>query len=169
VIVERDEGEHLLGLQIDVEQAMDEIALSIVKEGARRQLWRGRPPMPGAIVLSAEETGPGPAAIPFRIESSMGTRDYTLFVPVMARLGQSSPVAPAGQFRGDPLSRVLASYSALTGLVLLAEEPLSARVCAEIPAGTPSDSLEKMVGEAGFEVQRNGDIALTLTHRRSAE
>ncbi len=168
-ILARGEGRSLVALQVLTDQPVAEIALTIGVEGAERKAWRGTPPMPGAIVLSADDTGPGPAAIPLRLESPQGRREYTLFVPVMARLGESAPAAPTGRLEGKPLFQVLADFSALTGLVLLAEEPLSARVCGEIPAGAPGASLEKMATRLGYDVHREGDLVFTLERRRSSD
>jgi hypothetical protein len=169
VVLARGEGRSLLALRVLAEQPVSEIALVIGREGAERQVWRGTPPMPGAVLLSAEEIGPGPTAIPVRVESPQGRRQYTLFLPVMARLGESAAAAPVGRHEGAPFSRVLADFSALTGLVLLAEEPLSARVCGEIPAGEPGESLTKIADDLGYEVRREDDLVLTLERRRSSE
>ena len=56
--------------------------------------------------------------------------------------------------------------STFTGLVILAEEPLTARLSGDIPAGPPGAALQRVAAEAGFEVHREGPVAYTLTHRR---
>jgi len=155
-----------IALHIAAEQALEEIAVHLGPAPARQLLWRGSVPAAAPIVLSTEHTGPGPAAIPVTIESAGTKREYLLFVPTMARLGESAATAPRGRYDGELLSRVLADFSALTGLILLAEQPLSMKVVGEIPPGTPDVSLAQIAASAGFEVHQEGDLVFTLTHGR---
>jgi hypothetical protein len=169
VVLARGEDRNLVGVAVLLEEPVEEIELSIGGEGRRRQLWQGAPPMPGAIVLDADDLGPGPSQIPLRVDSSLGRRDYTLFLPVMARLGESAARAPMGRLEGETLSDVLAQFSAMTGLVILAEEPLSAKVSGDIPEGAPDASLNQIALEAGLDVERGDDVVYNLRQQRPAE
>jgi hypothetical protein len=161
------EGHRGVALHLGFDRPLaEEIAVTLGGPGERRLLYRGPSGEAQPIVLPAEGLGPGPAAVPVTIESQVGRRDYTLFVPTMARLGESAPSAPVGRFDDEPVFKVLADFSALTGIVVLAEEPLSATFAGQIPPGPPAASLESMAGSMGFEVKREGDLVLTLTHPR---
>jgi hypothetical protein len=141
---------------------------------ARQLLWSGEPlgvrpgePTRGtAIALSAQQIGPGPAAVPITVESQIGARNYMLFVPTLAKLGQTCAGSPAARYRGEAVARVLADLSALTGMVLLAEAPLNRPVEGELPAGKPADVVAKVAARAGLQVQGEGDLARTLTYPR---
>ena len=162
-----DEGRPRIVLDLGVDRpSPDEITVTLGRAGERRVLYRGV--LVGAlpVVLPSEEFGPGPTTVPITIESRTGRRDYVLFVPTMARLGESAPLAPVGRFEDKPVFDALADFSALTGLVVLAEEPLSDPFAGEIPPGPPAASLERLADSMGFEVEREGDLVLTLTHPR---
>jgi hypothetical protein len=146
-----------------------EVEVSIGDERRRSQLWQGTPPMSGAVVLDEGKIGPGPAQIPLRVQSAAGMRDYVLFLPVMARLGESAAQAPTGRIEGETLSEVFARFSAMTGLIILAEEPLTDRISRAIPEGAPSASLEQIGREAGLKVEREGDLVLNFTQSRDPE
>jgi hypothetical protein len=128
--------------------------------------WHGPAGGPGWIPLTGDTIGAGPAAIPIGLRAGAASRDYVLFVPMMGRLGESAPVAPIGAYSGQSLEAVLAEFTALTGVVVLAERPLDVEMRGEIPRGKPGEALEQLAAEAGFEAHREGDLAYTLTHRR---
>jgi hypothetical protein len=169
VVLARGEDRSVVGIAVVAEQPAPEVEVNVGGGRQQRQLWQGAPPTPGAVMLREEDTGPGPAAIPVQVASPVGRRDYTLFLPVMARLGESAATAPAGRLEGETLSEVLARFSALTGLVILAEEPLSATVTGEIPPGSPRVSLEQIAAGAGLQVEQGNELTFTLTQRRSSQ
>jgi len=117
-------------------------------------------------VLTSEQVESTPAAIPVAIESDVGSRNYALFIPTLARLGETAPSAPRGTYRGETLSQVLAEFTALTGLVVLAEEPLSQTLHGDGPAGPPDSALQEIAARAGLQVERADDIVFNLTHPR---
>jgi hypothetical protein len=89
-----------------------------------------------------------------------------LFVPVLARLGESAAVAPIARYEGVPLRTVLADFSAFTGVVVLAEPPLDAEFSGDLPSGEPSAALAQLAAGLGLDLHREGDLAYTLTHTR---
>ena len=84
----------------------------------------------------------------------------------MVRLGETAKEAPAGSYRGEPLSQILAEFTALTGLVVLAEEPLSQAMHGEKPKGAPDAALEEIAARTGLEVQRTDEIVFNLSYPR---
>jgi hypothetical protein len=89
-----------------------------------------------------------------------------LFVPVLARLGESAASAPLASYKGIPLPNVLADFSALTGLVVLAESPLDVEFTGELRPGDPRAVLERLAADAGLDAHPEGELAYTLTHSR---
>jgi hypothetical protein len=162
----REDGRPVISLQLGAEGDSGKVTVFLEREGSRQQVWEGVSPTSVQVSLSADQIGPGPAALPLAIESAQARRDYVLFIPMLARLGESAPNAPMGSYHGEPLSAVLAEFSALTGLVLLAEEPLSMQLEGEIPPGSPEVSVQQIAADAGLEVQQSSDVVLNLTHRR---
>jgi hypothetical protein len=169
VVLARGVDRSVVGIAVVAQQPVPEVEVNVGGGRQQRQLWQGAPPTPGAVMLREDDTGPGPAAIPVQVASAAGTRDYTLFLPVMARLGESAAAAPVGRLEGETLSELLARFSALTGLVILAEEPLSATVTGEIPPGPPRVSLEQIAAGAGLQMEQGNELAVTLTQRRSPQ
>ena len=161
------EGRPRVVLDLGVDRpSPDEITVTLGGAGERKLLYRGVLVDARPVALPSEYLGPGPTTVPITIESRLGRRDYVLFLPTMARLGESAPLAPVGRFQDKPVFEALADFSALTGLVVLAEEPLSDTFAGEIPPGPPAASLERLADSMGFEVEREGDLVLTLTHPR---
>ena len=113
---------------------------------------------PRPTLLCLDQLGPR--------DEAAGDRQYVLFVPTLARLGESAPNAPLGRYAGAPLGRVLADFSALTGLVILAEAPLDMPLSGDLPSGTPAQALQLIATIADMEATQQDDIAHTLTHRR---
>lgn len=155
-----------IAFQLTAEPAVAEIAISLDTAEGRRLLWRGAPADGAPIPLSARDIGTGPAALPICLESAAGDRQYVLFVPILARLGESAPNAPLGRYAGAPLGRILADFSSLTGLVILAEAPLDMPFSGDLPSGTPAQALHLIATIADMEATQQDDIAHTLTHRR---
>lgn len=159
-------GGKLIALQLAAEQPLGEIMLRLGDASPQMYGWHGPARGPAYIPLTADTIGTGPAAIPIGLRAGEESRDYVLFVPMMARLGESAPAAPIGGYGGQSLEAVLAEFTALTGLVVLAEQPLDVKMTGEMPRGKPGEALEQVAAEAGFEAHREGDIVYTLTHRR---
>lgn len=155
-----------IALQLAAKERQADVAVNVIQQGTQQLLWRGPAPNEAPILLSAEQTGPGPAAIPVTIESPAGKRNYVLFIPTMSRLGETAPAAPTGAYEGQPLSTVLAEFSALTGLVVLAEEPLTQKVTGSRPEGPPHAALEEIALSNGFEVEQLGDVVFNLSQHR---
>ena len=155
-----------IALQLAAEGPAQEIAVRVGKPGTSVLIWDGLAPVSVPIVLSAETLGLEPGAIPVFLESPAGRKEYVLFMPAPARLGESAPSAPIGPYRGEPLSQVLVEFTALTGLVVLAEEPLAEQLCGSKPEGPPDVALQEIASRAGLEVEQTGDIVFTLTHPR---
>jgi len=159
-------GGKLIALQLSAEQPLGEIMLRLGDASPQMYGWHGPAGGPAWIPLTADTIGAGPAAIPIGLRAGEESRDYVLFVPMMARLGESAPAAPIGGYGGQSLEAVLAEFTALTGLVVLAERPLDVKMTGEMPRGKPGEALEQVAAEAGFEARREGDIVYTLTRRR---
>jgi len=159
-------GGKLIALQLAAEQPLGEITLAMGDASPQVYAWHGPEGGPAWIPLTGDAIGAGPAAIPIELRAGDASRDYVLFVPMMARLGESAPAAPVGGYGGQSLEAVLAEFTALTGLVVLAERPLGVKMTGEMPRGKPSEALEQVAAEAGFEAHREGDLVYTLTHRR---
>jgi hypothetical protein len=159
-------GGKLIALQLAAEQTLGEIKLRLGDASPKVYAWHGRAGGPAWIPLTADTIGAGPAAISIELRAGDASRDYVLFVPMMARLGESAPAAPVGGYGGQSLEAVLAEFTALTGLVVLAERPLAVTMKGEMPRGKPGEALEQVAAEAGFEAHREGDLVYTLTHRR---
>jgi hypothetical protein len=160
------EGGKMIALRLTSQRPLEEVRLALGDAAPRPLSWQGTSGGPAWIPLSVEDIGPGPAAIPIRVEAPAGARDYVLFVPVLARLGESAPSAPAARYRGVPFQNVLADFSALTGLVVLAEPPLDMEFNGELRSGEPGATLEQLAAQLGFDSHREGDLAYTLTHTR---
>ena len=159
-------GGKLIALQLAADEPLGEITLTMGDASPQVYAWHGPAGGPAWIPLTGDTIGAGPAAIPIGLSAGAASRDYVLFVPMMARLGESAPAAPIGGYGGQSLEAVLAEYTALTGLVVLAERPLDVKMTGEMPRGKPSEALEQVAAEAGFEAHREGDLVYTLTHRR---
>jgi hypothetical protein len=156
----------IIALEVAGEASADSITLRVGGGPPQRFQWRGAGARPATVPLPMDKLGPGPAAVPVEVTSSAGRRDYVLFVPTMARLGQIAPTAPVARYESAPLRSVLADLSAMTGLVILAEQPLDAEIKGAIPKGTPEASLRQLGVASGFDVQAQGDLVFTLTHQR---
>ncbi len=160
------EGGKMIALRLTSQGPLEEVRLALGDAAPRALSWQGPTGGPAWIPLSVEDIGPGPAAIRVRVEAPAGARDYVLFVPVLARLGESAPCAPTARYREAPLQNVLADLSALSGLVVLAEPPLDMGFSGELASGKPGAALEQLAAQLGFDSHREGDLAYTLTHTR---
>ena len=165
MLVQQDGGP-AIALQLGAEEPFAEISVYLGKAPERHLIWQGPSSAGVSIVLTGEHVTSTPAAIPVALESAGGARNYVLFIPTMARLGETAPSAPRGTYRAQTLSQVLAEFTALTGLVVLAEEPLSEALRGDGPAGPPDAALQEIAAKAGLEIERAGDIVFNLTHPR---
>lgn len=156
----------IIALEVASEAHSDSITVRVGSGPPQTFQWRGAGARPATVPLPMDRLGPGPAAVPVEVTSSAGRREYVLFVPTMARLGQVAPTAPVAKYESAPLGSVLADLSAMTGLVILAEQPLNAEIKGAIPKGTPEASLRQLGMASGFDVQAQGDLVFTLTRRR---
>jgi len=159
-------GQSMIALVVASGAPTDTITLRLAGGPARSYEWRSAGTRPATIPLPLDKIGAGPASVPVEVTSSAGKRDYILFVPAMSRLGEVAPSAPVASYQAAPLRTVLSDLSKMTGLVILAEEPLDGEVKGGIPRGTPAASLRKLGEASGFEVEAQGDLVFTLTHRR---
>ena len=162
----REQEAPTIALRLTAEPGVAEIAVSLDTAEGRRLLWHGAPADAAPVALAADDIGTGPAALPIGLVSTAGDRQYVLFVPTLARLGESAPNAPLGRYASVPLGRILADFSALTGLVILAEAPLDMVLSGDLPSGTPPQALQLIATIADMEATQEGDLAHTLTHRR---
>jgi hypothetical protein len=71
VLVE-DKGHPAIALQLGGDEAAQEITVRVGKQGERQLAWQGAASTAPAIVLSAEEVGSAPAAIPVSLSSPTG-------------------------------------------------------------------------------------------------
>jgi hypothetical protein len=147
------------------QEATGRMRISIGSGEKVRVIWQSPGAEPPLILLSGDHIGPGPAAVPIMVESETVRRAYTLFLPILSRLGQSAPSAPKAHYQGQPLRRVLSDFSALTGLVLLAEGPLETPVSLELPSGPPESALEALAAHVGLHVEHEEGVVRVLTPR----
>lgn len=160
------EQEPGIAITLHLQRPVGKLTLEIGDKTSYLRLWEDSVTSVGPIPVSSEQLGRGPTSISISLSTEEEQRDYRLFVPVLARLGEVAPNAPVARYDGQAISEVLADLSALTGLVILAEEPLTVPVFADTPSGPPAAAAEHLGRIAGFEVQRAGEVALTLTHAR---
>ena len=165
-LVKGGDRQMLLALEVGSEAPTDTITLRLARGPAQSYQWRGAGARAATIPLPLDQLGAGPTSVPVEVTSSAGKRDFVLFLPTLSRLGEVAPAAPAASYQAASLQSVLADMSALTGLVILAEEPLDAQVTGLLPGGTPEASLRQLGASCGFAVQAQGELAFTLTHQR---
>lgn len=156
----------MIALQLASDQPLHEITVSLGDASPQEHVWQGAAEGPAWIPVTADVIGAGPAAIPVRLTAGQVSREYVLFVPVMARLGESAPIAPVGTYEGQSLEKILGEFTALTGLVVLAERPLDTVLSREMRGGKPGEVLEQVAADAGFEAHAEGALVYTLTRRR---
>jgi hypothetical protein len=162
----QQEGRPALTLQLASEKPAAEMSVYLGEEADRRLVWQGSSPPTAPLLLTAEHIGPAAAATPLTIEAGEERRDYLLFTPTLARLGEAAPSAPSGPYSGESVAQALAELTALTGLVVLAEKPLSQVLAGDRPGGPPDAALREIAARAGLEVERAGDLVFNLKHPR---
>ncbi len=165
VLAKGGQGE-IIALRISADRPLENFVLKLGDQPPQQLLWQGEPSKPVWIPLAQDKLGPGPASISITLTSEVGARDYVLFIPILSRLGQQAKTAPAARYNGAPLRSVLADYSALTGLVILAEKPTDTRITGELSPIAPGVALQRLAADNNLVVQQEGDLAFTLTHRR---
>jgi hypothetical protein len=156
----------VIALRISADRPLENFVLKLGDQPPQQLLWQGEPSKPVWIPLSQDKLGPGPAAIPITLTSEIGARDYVLFIPLLSRLGEKAKTAPAAHYDGAPLRAVLADYSALTGLIILAERPTDTQITGELSPVAPGVALQRLAADNNLVVQQEGDLAFTLTHGR---
>lgn len=166
VAIASTESGNMIALRLTAREPLAEITLALADAPPRTLSWHGSAGAPAWIPLPAETIGPGPAAIPIRLGAGERTCEYVLFVPVLARLGESAATAPVARYEGARLHTVLADFTAFTGLVLLVEPPLDAEFSGDVPSGKPGAALAELAARLGLDLHREGDLAYTLTHTR---
>jgi len=159
------EDTHLLSIVLSpAAEPLDDVQLAIQKsDGNRVMLWKGRLREATSVSLPASSLDGVPAALPVTIETKQGLRRYVLFLPVLARIGETAPSVPAAHYQGEPLGAAFARLSELSGLVLLVEGPLDRPIDGELPGGDPDAVLARLAAQAGFAVESQGDVLRTLT------
>jgi len=160
------EGRPALTLQLASDKPVAEMSVYLGDAAARRLVWHGSTPPTAPLVLTREQIGPAPAATSIAIESGGERRNYLLFTPTLARLGDVAESAPAGAYSGESVAQALAELTALTGLVVLAEEPLSQILSGDKPGGAPDAALQELAARVGLKVERAGDLVFNLKHPR---
>jgi len=155
-----------LALQFASDEPVAEMSVYLGDPADRRLVWQGSSPSTVPLVLTPEHIGPAPAATPITIEAGEESRHYLLFTPTLARLGEVAQTAPTGAYAGESISQALAELTALTGLVVLAEEPLCQVLSGDKPGGAPDAALRELAARAGLEVERAGDVVFNLKHPR---
>jgi hypothetical protein len=156
---------HLLSIVLSpAAESLDDVQLAMDKgDGHPVVLWKGRLREATSVPLPASSLGGGRAAFPVTIQTKQGLRRYVLFLPVLARIGETAPSVPAAHYQGELLGAAFARLSELSGLVLLVEGPLDRPVIGELPAGDPDTALARLAAQAGFAVESQGDVLRTLT------
>jgi hypothetical protein len=160
------EGRPALTLQLASDKPAAEVSVYFGDAADRRLVWQGSSPPTAPLLLTAEHIGPAAAATPVTIEAGEERRDYRLFTPTLARLGEAAASAPSGPYSGESVAQALAELTALTGLAVLAEEPLSQVLDGDRPGGSPDAALQEIAARAGLEVERAGDLVFNLKHPR---
>lgn len=160
------EGRPALTLRLAFDKPVAENSVYLGDPAARRLVWQGSSLPTAPLVLTLEQIGPAPAATPISIESGEESRSYVLFTPTLARLGDLAENAPAGAYAGESIAQALAELTALTGLVVLAEEPLCQVLSGDKPGGAPAAAIQELAARAGLEVERASDLVFNLKHPR---
>ncbi len=158
-------GQSMIALEVASAEPSDTITLKIANRPAQSYRWRSTGERPATIPVPPDAIGQGPAALPLEVTSSAGKHNYMLFVPVVSQLGKVAPSAPEARYRGASMEKVLGDLSRLSGLVILAEQPVSGQFTGEMPRGTPEAALRQLGREGGFEVEAQGSV-YTLTRLR---
>ena len=158
----RLEGRPAICLQFAPGQPTGDVAVMAGRAEKRRTLFQGRAEQMPQFVLSAADLGPGPSALPITIQSQTGARSYLLFAPTTARLGEVAPSAPVGRYTNRPAAEALADFSALTGLILLVQEPLEGTVSGDLPTGSPQSALQELASRLGLQASPQGEAAFLL-------
>jgi hypothetical protein len=146
-------------------KAVDNMSVVADTPHGREVLWQGKPEQATTVMLTRRHFGAGPAVIPIAIEFDSTQRRYVLFVPMLKRLGETAGGPPTGVYTGQSLRQVLADFSALTGLVLLAEEPLDKSVKGRLPQGETDAVLAEVAEQVGLQVQREDGLLRNLTQK----
>lgn len=157
-------GRVLIAVHFTPEKSNNVFKVSIGAGPDRRTVRRG-PKNVFPVTITPADVGDGPAAIPITVKTERGERDYVLFAPTMVRLGEAAPESPHARYDGAPLEDVLLDFAALTGIVILAEEPLDRQFIGDLPSGTPEATLEQLAAGLNLGLKRQGRVAYLLSQR----
>jgi hypothetical protein len=135
-----------------------------IGSGDRERTVRRGPGNVSPVALTAKDLGGGPAAVPITVHTGAGSRSYMLFAPISLRLGETARQAPEANYDNAPLQQVLADFTALTGLIVLAEEPVDRGFTGVVPAGTPGESLKQLAFDLGLNLKQQGRVGYLLSH-----
>ncbi len=155
----------IIALRVRADRPLENFVLKLGDQPPQQLLWQGEPSKPVWIPLAKDKLGPGPAAVPITLSSELGARDYVLFIPLLSRLGEKAKTAPIAHYQVVPLQTVLSNYSALTGLVILAEKPTDTRITGALSPDNPGLSLQQLAAQNNLVVEQAGDLAFTITHK----
>jgi len=156
-------GRSVIAVQFAPEAYHSLFRVTIGSGEDKRTVRRG-PKNTFPVALTARDLGEGPAAIPITVHTAAGSRSYVLFAPVSLRLGETARQAPQANYDSAPLQQVLSDFATLTGLIVLAEEPIDRRLTGVVPAGTPEDSLKQLSIGLGLDLEQQGKVGYLLSH-----
>jgi len=158
------EGKPQIALRVAVKGAADIVTIRKGQAPSETYLWQSEAGDRAIIPLSLGEIDSGLRSTPLEVVSSAGNRNYKLFVPLAARLGETAPSAPIARYEEAPFERVLSDFTTFTGLVILAEMPLDMTFSGLVPRGAPGQALAQLAEGVGMETYRYGAAAFTLVH-----
>jgi len=134
-----------------------------IGSGESKRTVRRGPKNVFPVAITAKDLGKGPAAIPVTVQTAAGSRSYLLFAPTSLRLGETAPQAPEANYDDAPLQKVLSDFTALTGVIVLAEKPIDQRFTGYVPAGTPEESLMQIAVGLDLKLKRQGEVGYLLS------
>jgi hypothetical protein len=161
----RKDGHRLITLQF-ADRVTDREMIVTIGYGSATRTVRVAPGSVAPVLLSSKDLGAGPSAVPVTVEAGGQRRSYILFAPIQARMGEVAAASPRAIYEGVSVKTVLLHLSAFTGLVILAEKPLDQMFVGEIPAGPPSDALERLAAELDLTVARESEAVFLLSARQ---
>ena len=137
-----------------------------IGSGVGRRTVRRGPKNTFPVAITAKDLGQGPAAIPITVQTAAGSRSYLLFAPMSLRLGETAPQAPEANYDDASLQKVLSDFTALTGVIVLAEKPLDQKFTGYVPLGTPEESLMQIAVGLDLKLERQGKVGYLLSQSR---
>lgn len=153
----------MIGVEVPGTGGDETFTYRIGASAPNKVTWRSQGQRAAVLPLPTEQLGAGPAALPLEIVTSQATRHYTLYIPIMSRLGQVAPKAHQQRYANEKLGSVLLDYATMTGLVVLSDAPKDVRVTGPTPTGPPAASLRELAAANGLTAQTQGDFVVTVT------